>query len=81
MSPLQIILGAILLLASIFLTVVVMLQDKAKRGLSGAIAGGSDSNSYLGKSGAADKGKLLSRITMIVAIVFAVVVVIAYLLA
>ena len=81
MSPLQIILGAILLLASIFLTVVVMLQDKAKRGLSGAIAGGSDNNSYLGKSGAADKGKLLSKVTVVVAIVFAVVVVVAYLFA
>jgi len=81
MSPLQIILGIILLLASIFLIVVVMLQDKAKRGLSGAIAGGSDNNSYLGKSGAADKGKLLSKVTVVVAIVFAVVVVVAYLFA
>ena len=81
MSPLQIILGIVLLLAAIFLIVVVMLQDKAKRGLSGAIAGGSDNNSYLGKSGAADKGKLLSNVTVVVAIVFAVVVVVAYLFA
>ena len=79
MSPLQIILGIVLLLAAIFLIVVVMLQDKAKRGLSGAIAGGSDNNSYLGKNGTADKGKVLSKVTTIVSIVVVVVVVIAYL--
>ena len=44
MNALQIILGIILLVAAIFLVVVVMLQDKAKRGLSGAIAGGSNEN-------------------------------------
>ena len=49
MGPLQYILGAILLVAAIFLVVVVVLQNKAKRGLSGAIAGGTDS--YLGKNG------------------------------
>ena len=79
MSPLQIILGVALLLMAIFLVIVVMLQDKAKRGLSGAIAGGSDNNSYLGKNGTAGKSKVLSKVTTIVAIVFAVVVVIAYL--
>ena len=55
-------------------------KDKAKRGLSGAIAGGSDNSNYLGKSGTAPKkGKLLSKVTTIVAIAFVVVVVIAYL--
>jgi preprotein translocase subunit SecG len=81
MSPLQIILGIVLLVAAIFLVVVVMLQDKAKRGLSGAIAGGSSNNSYLGKNGVADKGKVLSKATTIVAIVFVVIVVVSYLLA
>ena len=80
MSPLLIILGIVLLVAAIFLVVVVMLQDKAKRGLSGAIAGGSNA-SYLGKNGVPQKGKLLSRLTTIVAIVFVVIVVVAYLLA
>ncbi len=80
MGPLQIILGIVLLVAAIFLIVVIMLQDKAKRGLSGAIAGGSN-GSYLGKNGAATKGKFLSKMTTIVAIVFVVVVVVSYLLA
>lgn len=80
MGPLQYILGAILLVAAIFLVVVVVLQNKAKRGLSGAIAGGTDS--YLGKSGStAAKGKMLSKLTTIVAIVFVVIVLVAYFLA
>ena len=79
MSPLQIILGIVLLLAAIFLIVVVMLQDKAKRGLSGAIAGGSNNENYFGKNGSPEKGKTLSKVTTIVAIVFVVIVVIAYL--
>ena len=80
MSPLQVILGIVLLLAAIFLVVVIMLQDKAKRGLSGAIAGGSDNSNYLGKNAVApQKGKLLSKVTTIVAITFVVVVVVAYL--
>ena len=80
MSPLQIILGAVLLVASIFLVVAIMLQDKAKRGLSGAIAGGSGA-SYNGKNNVSNQNKVLSKLTMIVAIVFAVVVLVAYLFA
>ena len=80
MGVLQYILGGVLLLAAIFLVVVVMLQDKAKRGLSGAIAGGANA-SYLGKNGVPQTGKLLSRLTTIVAIVFVVIVIVAYLLA
>ena len=78
LSVLQIVLGAILLAASLFLIVVVMLQDKKKRGLSGAIAGGTDT--YLGRNGKnAGKGKFLSKMTTIVAIVFVVIVVVSYL--
>jgi preprotein translocase subunit SecG len=80
MTALEIVIGIVLLLAALFLIVVIMLQDKAKRGLSGAIAGGS-SSSYLGKNGAPQKGKLLPMLTTIVAIVFVVIVVVAYLLA
>ena len=43
-------------------------SKQKERGLSGAIAGGTDT--YLGRSGgAAQKGKLLSKLTTIVAIV------------
>ena len=78
MSVLQIVLGSVLLAAALFLVVVIMLQDKKKRGLSGAIAGGSDT--YLGKKGASSsKGKVLSKLTTIVSIAFVLVVVISYL--
>ena len=82
MTALEIVIGSVLLLAALFLVVVIMLQDKAKRGLSGAIAGGSN-GSYLGKNGAnaQKKGKFLSMMTTIVAIVFVVVVVVSYLFA
>lgn len=80
MDLLQIILGAVLLAASVFLIVVIMLQNKKKRGLSGAIAGGTDT--YLGKNGTVgQKGKFLSKLTTIVAIVFVVIVVVSYLFA
>lgn len=80
MNVLQYVLGSILLAASLFLVVVVMLQEKKKRGLSGAIAGGSDA---FGKSNgsASQKGKLLPKLTTIVSIVFVVLVVVSYLFA
>ncbi len=80
MGILEIVIGAVLLVASIFLIAVIMLQDKAKRGLSGAIAGGSGA-SYLGKNAASKKGKKLSKWTTVVAVVFVIVVVVSYLLA
>ncbi len=80
MGALEITIGIVLLVASIFLIAVIMLQDKAKRGLSGAIAGGSGA-SYASKNAAPKKGKLLSKLTTIVAIVFVVIVVVSYLLA
>ncbi len=79
MGILQIILGSVLLAASAFLIVVIMLQSKKKRGLSGAIAGGTDS--YLGKNGGnTKKGKFLSKLTTIVSIVFVVIVAASYLM-
>ena len=79
MGILQIILGSVLLAVSAFLIVLIMLQSKKKRGLSGAIAGGTDS--YLGKNGGnTKKGKFLSKLTTIVSIVFVVIVAASYLM-
>ncbi len=80
MTALEIVIGAVLLVAALFLIVVIMLQDKAKRGLSGAIAGGTGA-SYNGKNNVPQKGKLLSKLTTITSIVFVVIVIAAYLLA
>ena len=78
MSPLQIILGIVLLLAAIFLVVVVMLQDKAKRGLSGAIAGGAET--FFGKEKGKRADRLLAKWTSVISGVFVLLVLILYIL-
>ncbi len=78
MGLLEYVIGGVLIAAAIFLIVMIMLQDKAKRGLSGAITGGSG-NSYLGKNASSKKGSFLSKMTTIVSVVFVIVVVVCYL--
>lgn len=75
----EIVIGIILILASVFLIAAVLLQEGKGRGLSGAISGGS-SDTFLGKSGTASMQKKLSRLTTIVAIVFVVLVLVMYLM-
>ena len=75
----EIVIGIILILASVFLIAAVLMQEGKGRGLSGAISGGS-SDTFLGKSGTASMQKKLSRLTTIVAIVFVVLVLIMYLM-
>ncbi|MBP3378330.1 MAG: preprotein translocase subunit SecG [Clostridia bacterium] len=71
------VLGILLILASLILIVAVLLQSgKGKKGLSGAIAGGSDS--FFGKNQADSNEKKLAKITTIVAIVFVVAVIVAF---
>ena len=69
MSTISIIFGSILL-ACALLIVAVLLQDSQK-GLSGAIAGGSDT--YYGKNKGKSKQKKLSKLTAIASIVFVVI--------
>ena len=66
----SIIFGSILLACALFLIVAVLLQDSQK-GLSGAIAGGSDT--YYGKNKGKSKQKKLSKLTAIASIVFVVI--------
>ena len=74
---LEYVLGGILILAALFLVVAVLLQSgKGKKGLSGAITGGSDN--FFGKNQTSKKEQVLSKATTIVAIVFVVVVIVAY---
>ena len=77
MTIISYILGAVILLVSIALVVLVLFQNSKKRGLSGAI-GGTSSDSYFGKNQSQTKEKKLSRWTTILAAVFAVLVVLAY---
>ena len=66
------ILAVLVSLASIALIVVVLLQSGKKAGLSGAIAGGSDS--YMSKNKSGDLDQVLANSTMWIALAWIVLV-------
>ena len=68
MSPIQIVLGVVLIILSILIIIVVLMQE-SKAELSGAIAGGS-SDSFYGKNKKRTKEAKLSRLTVIFGSVF-----------
>lgn len=70
------ILLVLLLLCSIFIVVSITVQKTSDEGLSGTIAGGSET--YYGKDKSMRKGRKLSKWTLIVIIVFAVAVLAVY---
>ena len=70
------ILLGLLLVSAIFIVIAVTLQKSGDEGLSGTIAGGSDT--YYGKDKSQSKEKVLSKWTLIVAIIFAVAVLVVY---
>ena len=78
MGILETILGIVLLVLAVALIALVLMQQGKDKKLSGAIAGGSDT--FYGKSKGADKDKIYSIATTIIAIVFVVIVVAMYLL-
>lgn len=78
MINLMMAMGAVLLVLAVALVVLVLLQEGKDRKLSGAIAGGSDS--FYGKNKGADKNKVLSIVTAVVAILFVGIVIAMYLL-
>lgn len=67
---------AVLLLSALFIIVAVVFQKSADEGLSGTIAGGNES--YYGKDKAKLGEKKLFKWTLIAIIVFAVAVLVAY---
>ena len=68
MEVLKIILTVLEVIASIALVIVVLVQSGKEAGLSGAIAGNSDS--YMSKSGMGGLDKLLAKSTKWVALVW-----------
>ena len=72
------ILLALLLIAAVFIVTAVTIQKTSDEGLSGTIAGGSET--YYGKDKSKQSGKLLNKWTLIVAAVFVLVVVVVYVL-
>ncbi len=77
MTALNIVLAILLFLAAIFLIVAVLIQSGKDKGVSGAITGGS-SETYYGRNKGKSKDKKLSLITTIVAIVFILLAIVAY---
>lgn len=76
MATKDLVLGIILLVASVFLVVAVLLQSGKSHNLSGSIAGGAET--FFGKSKAKTLDKKLSVATAILAIVFVIVVLVVY---
>lgn len=70
------VLMAILLVAAIFIIVAVIFQKSADEGLSGTIAGGNES--FYGREKAAHGEKKLYKWTLIACVVFALAVLVAY---
>jgi len=68
MGAIPYIFGAILILVSIVIILVVLLQEGKSAGLSGAIGGGADS--FLGKSKGHSLSAKLAKLTKICAVVF-----------
>lgn len=72
------VLGAILIAASLFLVVSVLMQSGKSHNLSGAIAGGAET--FFGKTKANSMDKKFSTLTTIVAIIFCALTLVAFLL-
>lgn len=74
MTAWEIILGVLLIIASVCIIVFVMMQESREAGLSGAIAGGSG-ETFFGRNKSRTKEAQLSRMTKFVAIAFFVLIV------
>ena len=67
---------AVLLLSAIFIIVAVLFQKSADEGLSGTIAGGSET--FYGKDKSKHTDRLWFKWTLVASLVFAVAVIVAY---
>ena len=78
MTPIMIVLCVLLLIAAVFLTIAILLQHGKSHNLSGTIAGASET--FFGKTKGSTIDRKLSTLTTVVAIVFVVLVLAAFLL-
>ena len=78
MTPIMIVLCVLLIIAAAFLTVAILLQHGKSHNLSGTIAGASET--FFGKTKASTIDRKLSTLTTVVAIVFVVLVLVAFLI-
>ena len=69
MQLLEYIIGGVLIALAVILVVVILSQTGKDKSLSGTIAGGS-SDTYFGKSGGSAKERLLTRLTIVLSVLF-----------
>lgn len=73
----DIVIGILLICAAIFLVVAVLLQSGKDKNLSGAIAGGA-ADTFYGKNKGRSFDSILNKLTTVIAIVFAVLVLVSF---
>ena len=76
MEALEWILGIALIVMAVFLVIAVLMQSGKDKRLSGTIAGGAET--FFGKAKGKSFDKILARLTTVISVVFAVLVVVMY---
>ena len=76
LSTPEIILGIAIMVVAVFLMVAILMQSSKDKGLSGTIAGNADT--FFSKSKGQTLDKILSKLTFVISIVFAVLVIAMY---
>ena len=76
MGVIEYIFGGVLLFFAAFLIIAVLLQEGKSKHLSGAIAGGAET--FFGKEKGKTIGKVMSKLTSVVAVLFVVAVLVHY---
>ncbi len=79
MTIAEIIVGSIILVLALVIIAAILLQEGRRAGINGAISGGADT--FLSKNKARSVDAFLSRWTKVIAIVFMLFVVLAFVLA
>ena len=79
MTIFEIIVGCIILVLALVIIAAILLQEGRRAGINGAISGGADT--FLSKNKARSVDAFLSRWTKVIAIVFMLFVVLAFVLA
>lgn len=75
-DPGTVVFGIAIMVVAVFLMVAIMLQSSKDKGLSGTIAGNADT--FFSKSKGHTLDKILSKLTLVISIVFAILVIAMY---
>ncbi|MBO5040391.1 MAG: preprotein translocase subunit SecG [Clostridia bacterium] len=69
--------GITLIVAAVFLVIAVLLQSGKEKGMSSAL-GGASSDTYYGKNKGNSRDYILNKLTIVVAIIFALLVIVSF---